>query len=224
MYSSGESANVVHFLIRLSCIISLTLFEEINLPVLENQDHANEDLLLIRSVIEGKDEQAFSRLVDRYSDLVYTFSYRYLGNAEDAADCTQEVFIKVFRSIGRFRFQAKFSTWLYAIVRNSCYNMMRARKTRPVRSEEIVGYEPGTSKQESPDDILNRQEINKAFQRGLNRLNHRQKTVIILRDIEGRSYEEISEITGIKLGTVRSTLARARFQMTESLKQFRNEY
>jgi RNA polymerase sigma-70 factor (ECF subfamily) len=195
---------------------------------LENTRPSDEDHLLVQSILDREDEEAFGRLFDKYRDPVYNFSFRYLGNAEDAADCTQEVFIKVHINMERFRFESKFSTWLYSIVRNNCLNMIRSRKRRSF--DQAEGVEAGflhnvsTEERNGPDELLHRQEIEVVFQEGLSLLKHNQKMAVILRDIEGRSYEEISDITGLRLGTVKSTLARARFRMAEHLKKFGDEH
>jgi len=189
------------------------------------------DVLLIQGFIDSKDPQNFNRLMDRYQDRVYNFCYRFLGNESDAADCSQEILIKVFKSLDRFEFRAKFSSWLYRISLNTCNEMVRSKEYRHRKNRvesEILNKEhhlyknADVSKNFDPEVSLYRKQINEAFQNALDKMKTVHKTIIILRDIEGYSYEEIAKITGMKIGTVRSTLARARYKMAGQLKEFRN--
>ena len=190
----------------------------------------NPDINLVRKVQESGDEDAFNALYDRYINKVYNFCLAFTGDEDDARDCTQEVFIRVYKSIGKFRADSKFSTWIYRITSNICKDMVKkvSYRNRMISSdherwhahdgslEDPAGYHP------DPYMELTRKEMQDHFLLALLKLDPAFRRVIILRDIEGRSYEEISEITGKNPGTVRSSLARARHQMATYLKSYRN--
>jgi len=189
------------------------------------------DVLLIQGFIDNRDSQNFNRLMDKYQDRVYNFCYRFLGNESDAADCSQEILIKIFRSLDKFEFRAKFSSWLYRISLNTCNEMVRSKEyrhrrhrvgTESLNKENLLHKKVDVSRDFDPEISLYRKQINEAFQDALDKLKTVHKTLIILRDIEGHTYEEIAKITGMKIGTVRSNLARARYKMAGQLKEFRN--
>jgi RNA polymerase sigma-70 factor (ECF subfamily) len=175
---------------------------------------------LIRSMLAGN-ERAFDELVGLHKRFVFN-----LGDYDEADDCAQEVFIKVHKSIGGFRFESDFKTWLYRIAVNTCKNRFRSvdykRAQKDIRldaqdEEDRMTVEIGTHKQ-SPALALKRKEIGRLIQAAVNRLPADQRLVVVLRDMEGRTYEEIIEITGLKLGTLKSKLSRARLRLRESLK------
>lgn len=184
----------------------------------------------IQNFQQQREFRSFDLLVKKYQDQVYNFCYRFLGDKEDASDCSQEIFIKLYEHIDGFRFRSTFSTWLYKIMLNSCRDMAKARKYRQSRlistdlaaERNLFQYLPGPTSS-APDSQMTKEELNTAFQKALARLKDIRRKVLILRDIEGRSYEEISCITRLKTGTVRSTLARARYEVANYLNVFRNE-
>jgi len=173
----------------------------------------------IRRFIEENDTAAFERLLVKYQDQVYNFCLRYLGNEADASDCTQDIFIRVYQNINSFRFESKFSTWLYRITLNTCTNMKKSKSYRV--QQEATRFENNVptsnfqlpSSNGNPEEIMQTTELNRFFQMAIDKLKGKQKTVLILRDLDGHSYEEIATITGLKLGTVRSTLNRARLKI-----------
>ena len=188
------------------------------------------DYNLVKQIQHGSDNESFEILVRKYEHRVYNFCSRFLGNDDDASDCTQEIFIRIFEKIGGFRFRSAFSTWLYRIMINSCQDMARTRKkTRHSIIESdgsgkmLIDQVIDKDRSTSPDGEILRKEINAAFQKALRSLRKTQRMVIIMRDVEGRSYEEISNLTGLRPGTVRSSLARARYRVAEELKIFRDE-
>ena len=182
-------------------------------------DSADIDSIEIKRFLESGDTSAFERLLLKYQDKVFNFCYRFLGNEADASDCTQEIFIRVYQNLHSFRFESKFSTWLYRITLNTCKNM-KSSKTYRVQ-EEAARFEnnfPTSNFQlptsnGNPEEIMQTTELNSLLQLAIDTLKGKQKTVLILRDLDGQSYEEIASITGLKLGTVRSTLNRARLKV-----------
>jgi RNA polymerase sigma-70 factor (ECF subfamily) len=177
---------------------------------------------LIESFLQG-DENAFEELVRRYESQVYNLAYRLLGNPSDAFDASQEVFILLFRKLGTFRSEARFSTWLYRVTTNACRDFRRRRKYALSLSgkgeegepewEEVI---PG--RDINPDELLVRLELQKEVQSAIGRLPEKFREMVVLHDIEGYNYAEVSEILGISLGTVKSRLNRARRRLAADLK------
>jgi RNA polymerase sigma-70 factor (ECF subfamily) len=179
---------------------------------------------LVRSILAG-DDKAFDELVQLHQKFVFNLCYRLLGDYDEANDCAQDVFVAVFRSLGNFRFESAFRTWLYRVTANTCKNRMRSLEYR-IRSRRVrmdVDNEDGYKVREisdnrpSPAGELKRKELGKLLQAAINRLPADQKLVVVLRDMEGRTYDEIVEITGFKLGTLKSKLSRARLRLRQAL-------
>lgn len=180
------------------------------------------------SAFKGGDKSAFDKLILMHKDKVFNMCYRLLGNYEEANDSAQETFVKVYRSLKNFRLESAFSTWLYRIAVNTCKNKLVSSKYRHnkmmVRLDNPIETEEGTHTIEignnslSPANELERKEKGIRIQRAIDSLPEAQKTLVVLRDIEGLSYEEIAKITSYNLGTVKSKLARARQQLREKLK------
>lgn len=186
-----------------------------------------EDAILIRAYQEG-DKAAFDQLVIKHQNRLFNLCYRLLGDYQEANDSAQETFIKVYRSLKRFRFESAFSTWLYRIAVNTCKNRLKSsayrHKERMVSLGNPVSPHVGSPaleiQDEGPSPVveLEKKEIMSAIQEAINTLPPEQKEVVTLRDIEGFSYEEIVEITGFNLGTVKSRLARARLDLRTKLR------
>ena len=180
----------------------------------------------IKLFLESNDSSAFERLLLKYQDKVYNFCCRYLGNEADASDCTQEIFIRVYQNLSGFRFEAKFSTWLYRITLNTCKNMKSSKQYRiqqrsiPIDPELTNNRQPTTNNGFNPEFQIQNKELNRLLQHAIDTLKGKQKTILILRDIEGHSYEEIADITGLKPGTVRSTLNRARLKIAGKISKY----
>ncbi len=197
---------------------------------MSERDYINsnrEDFVLIKAFLEN-DRKAFNKLVLKYKDMIFSLCYRMLGDYDEANDCSQEIFIKVYRNLNKFKFQSGFSTWLYRIAVNSCKNelsSLRFRMKKKSISMENPGYDDkssGISINDSSSDpvyIYEKKEKEILIQRTIDTLKAGEKILIILRDIEGRSYEEIENITGFKAGTVKSKIARAREALREKLKE-----
>ena len=187
-----------------------------------------EDVELITAFKAG-DKSVFDILVLRYQDKVFRTCLRFLGDYEEANDTAQEVFVKVYCSLKRFRLESKFSTWLYKITTNLCRNKVssldfrRKRKTLSidVPIETGDGNCPVEIKDESlsPVSEIDRKEKAKAIQKAIGSLPDDFKEIVILRDIEGLSYEEIAEVTRYNMGTVKSRLSRAREELRQKLKE-----
>lgn len=169
------------------------------------------------------DAQAFNRLILTYQTLAYNVAYRMLHDQDAAADAAQEAFISAFRAMRRFR-GGSFKAWLLRIVSNACYDQLRVAQRRPTSSIDDMLVDPDhstvlTDHAESPEDHAVRQDLARAIQTGLDRLPPDQRATVILADIQGLSYEEIAQATGVSLGTVKSRLSRGRARLRDYLQR-----
>ena len=180
------------------------------------------------SAFKSGNTSAFDRLVLRYKDRIFNLCYRSLGDYQEAYDTAQEIFIKVYKNLHSFRGEASFLTWLYTISGNTCKNRLKSLEYR-YRSKKVslnnpYNQENGNEERDIEDEsvsplvALEEKEKMKIIQGAIDSLPAEQKLVVILRDIEGFSYEEIIKITGHRLGTVKSKLARARLVLREKLR------
>jgi RNA polymerase sigma-70 factor (ECF subfamily) len=185
------------------------------------------DTELIRAFQAGN-KKAFDRLVMKHKDRVFNLCYRFLGDYEEANDSAQETFIKVYVSLNKFRMESKFVTWVYRIAVNTCKNKLKSleykkkKRTLHLDNPGVQEIQKSSIKfqEQSPSPLngLERKERIALIQNAINRLPDEQKAVVVLRDVEGLSYEDISRITGINPGTVKSRIARARLELREQLR------
>lgn len=186
-----------------------------------------EDAVLVKDFQAGN-KASFDELVLRHKDRVFNVCYKFLGDYQEADDSAQETFVKAYRSLRRFRFEATFSTWLYRIAVNTCKNKLTSLEHRhrkkmvrldnPGESEGTAHTIEISDESQSPLIELEKKERLSLIQKAIESLPIEQKTVVVLRDIEGVSYEDIAHITGGRLGTVKSRLARARLELREKLR------
>jgi RNA polymerase sigma-70 factor (ECF subfamily) len=184
---------------------------------------AEEELRLVESARHGEAE-SFNALVRLYEGRVYNLCYRMLGDADSAADAGQDAFLSAFRNMRKFR-GGSFRSWMLRIATNTCYDVLRARKRRPTTSldadaqhDEDAPALQIADEGETPDERVQRRELATAIQAALATLPEDQRIVVVLSDVEGMSYDEIAEITGTNLGTVKSRLSRGRARMRDALK------
>ena len=183
----------------------------------ERKQACIEDLSLARQAAAGNDD-AFSVIVDRYSRLVYNVALRSVSSPEDAADISQDTFLKAWRSIGSFRGDCALSTWLCRIALNCCCDHARSAKRHRVLSRTVQEDEdetkvldiPDTDVTAMPEEELTRQTEIDAVRAAIDALPEDQKMIITMRDITGLSYAEIAEALGLEMGTVKSRINRAR--------------
>jgi RNA polymerase sigma-70 factor, ECF subfamily len=165
------------------------------------------------------DPRAFEELVIAYQHRVFGVALRMLGSRAEAEEAAQEVFLRAHRAIADFRGDAKLSTWLYAIASRLCMNRLTSGERRLLREgEETLARIP--SGHASPADELERSERDAALHRAIAELSDERRLVVVLRDLEGLSYEEIAAALDLELGTVRSRLHRARLDLKEKLERF----
>lgn len=177
----------------------------------------------IVSRVQAGDVNAFEELVTAYEKNVYNLALRMTGNPEDAADMSQEAFLKAYSSMSSFRGESKFSVWLYRIVSNVCLDFLRRRSRRQTVSlsieddggEEIQLELPDES--QTPEALLEQRMTRDAVRRGLEALPHEQRQILLLREIQGLSYDEIALTLGLEVGTVKSRIFRARKRLCSFL-------
>ncbi|HSD87265.1 MAG TPA: sigma-70 family RNA polymerase sigma factor [Kofleriaceae bacterium] len=182
--------------------------------------------------LRDRDERAFRELLTLHRDRVFNITYRMLGNKAEAEDVAQEVFITVFKTIDSFREESKFSTWLYRVAVNHCKNRIKYLARRHDRDRDeldetthgapssasatgAIGMQPRTS----PERALEGAQMEKILEAAIASLEEEQRIVVVLRDVEDLSIEEICEITGLPDGTVKSRLHRARLVLRKKLQR-----
>lgn len=181
------------------------------------------DLQLIQRIQNGE-QQAFTLLVRKYQNRVANILTRYVRNNGDLADVTQEVFIKVYKSLGSFRGESAFYTWLYRIAVNTAKNYLTSQSRRPPAADidamEADSYDGSEALKEAddPEGLLRSQQIKAVILSSIEQLPAELKSAITLRELEGMSYEDIASIEGCPIGTVRSRIFRAREAIDKQLK------
>jgi RNA polymerase sigma-70 factor (ECF subfamily) len=172
--------------------------------------------------------EAFEALVRRYQRWVFTLALRMVGNPAEAEDMAQEIFLKAYRGLKDFKGASRFSTWLYSIASHHCLNLLDARRREPLQRRGFLGRgAPGddlptlldrvANGSPQPDALLERMDRVRLVHAGLARLKEDHRLILVLRDIQGLSYEEIADTLNLELGTVRSRLHRARMELKEQL-------
>ncbi len=181
-----------------------------------------EKLLISKS--KAGDTDAFEKLVGMHDKKAYNIALRIMGNEEDAKDMSQEALIRVYRSIRDFKEQSSFSTWLYRIVTNVCLDELRKRKNaKTVPVDGTIETEDGEMhlevgvEHETPEEVYVKQERKKVILNAISELNEEHRSAIVLRDIQGFSYEEIAAMLDLSLGTVKSRINRARHALKDKL-------
>lgn len=178
--------------------------------------------------LQANEDAAYDELVRVYHSSIFHVAYRMLGDSSDAADAVQEIFLKVFRNVQRFRGDSSLKTWIYRIAFSEILNRLRWWKRRFRSSTVSLDDDRDgkgqvvhlTASSPSPLQALESKEREGAIQQALTKLSGEHRSIVILRDIEGFSYSEIADILGISVGTVKSRLARARADMKKSLARY----
>lgn len=186
---------------------------------------AAERLLIAR--LKDRDEQAFNEVVRTHGDKVFSLVYRMIGNRAEAEDLAQEVFVTVFKTVDSFRSESKFSTWLLRIAANQCKNRIKYLARRrtdggglddmPEERMADEGRAPVQGHIDAPDVLLEAAELETLMQQAIGTLDEEHRLLIVLRDVEELSYEEIGEVAGLPEGTIKSRLHRARMAIKDYL-------
>ena len=188
-----------------------------------------DDSAVVTSFLGGE-ERAFQELVERYQTRLLNFIYRTIGDRDRAEDLVQEVFIRVYRHLHRFDRSKKFSTWVYTIASNLAKNELRNRSRSPlVLFQTIQGSSSGDEEDRPiqfedttarPDDMYRKRHLRELVEQTVAQLPEHHRQVFVLRELEGKSYEEIADITDCNLGTVKSRLNRARTAFAAIIEPF----
>jgi RNA polymerase sigma-70 factor, ECF subfamily len=187
---------------------------------------AEEALFVAR--LQANEDAAYDELVRTYSASLFHVAYRMLGDSAEASDAVQEIFLKVFRNIGGFKGEAALKTWVFKIGFSEILNRLRWWRRRHRFATMSLDEQPNGSSaghsvpspSPSPEQLLQSKEQETAIQQALGRISKDHRSIIVLRDIEGFSYNEIADVLGVSIGTVKSRLARARSDLKKTLMRY----
>ena len=191
-----------------------------------DEDKKNEDTELVALAQKGS-TNSFNKLVDKYHSRIYSLTYQMTSNREDAEDLTQEIFIKAFEALPRFKGRSSFYTWLYRIGINKTINYRKKRnRNRPLSIEALdqdITYDEVYTELDSKDSPLRHiglNELQVKLNEAMQRLSLKHRTVVVMHDIEGIPHDEIAKIVGVSVGTIRSRLFYARRQLQADLGEY----
>ena len=177
---------------------------------------------LVRAAAGG-DTEAFERLVRTYENKIYHLALRMCGSSEEASDIAQEAFLAAWRGLPSFRGEANFATWLYRLTSNAAIDYLRRQKKErgdmSLDDEDRCWDSQLTDSTAAPDRALEQKELRRAITKGLSRLSEEHRQVLVLRELNGASYEEIGQVLGLPAGTVKSRVARARLALAKLLRE-----
>lgn len=180
--------------------------------------------ILVKKAAAG-DSESFEMLIAKHEKMMYALALRMCQNPEDAKDCMQEAMIRIFRSLSGFRGESSFSTWVYRIVNNTCLDSHRRKKVRRAESLDEMS-ESGWNAPDTaagPEESAENKELKRAISAAIDTLPVDIRTAVVLRDIQGFSYEDVSQIMNINIGTVKSRISRGRERLRELLSEYREQ-
>lgn len=163
---------------------------------------------------QGGDRDAFSQLIETYDKRIYAIAFKFMRNDHDAQDAAQEAIMKMYLNIKKFSFKSAFSTWLYRVTANTCLDLLRRRKTYD--DIDSMGHYAVSTDGEPLKETLN-SELGDVIRAAIYQLPEKYIPIIILKDVDGKKYEEIAKILGITVGTVKSRLSRGREKLRNML-------
>ena len=188
--------------------------------------HVPDEELVVRTL--GQHSEAFAQLYERHRERIYRIAFRFVHNKADALDLCQEVFVKAYESLGTFKGEARFSTWLTRIASNTCIDFCRHAQVR--RAGELDEQSatrdlrnPGRRPEPRPAEALERAEVQEAIDAAIDQLSPEHRAVFVLHAIEGLTYEEVAEAVGCPIGTVMSRLHYARKRLRGLLAWLKKE-
>ena len=183
----------------------------------------DEESRLVKAAANGS-ESAFEALVTENQKLVYNVALKLTGNSEDALDVSQETFLKAYRNLSAFRFESRFSAWLYRLAYNASMDLLKKRRsTVSLTAEDEEGEERElaiTDEAPTPEESLEREEMRRAVREAVARLPEDKREIIVMREFSGMSYSDIAGALGIEEGTVKSRISRARAALAEILSEY----
>ena len=179
----------------------------------------NEQKLIERA--SGGDPAAFNQLMAMHEKRMYAVALRMFANREDAQDCLQEAMLRIYRAIGGFKGQSSFSTWVYRITMNTCLDELRRKKNRPSTSLDNLldqGWSPSDG-DNAPERRAIQSETRKTLAGAIRELPEDMRSAIVLRDVQGYSYDEIAQMLDVNVGTIKSRISRGREKLREEIVQ-----
>lgn len=185
-------------------------------------DHRNSDEAILVRRVQAKDEIAFKEIVERYQSKVFSIIYGILRNHNDAEDIAQQVFAKIYFSIGNFDFRSSLLTWIYKITVNECYDYLRKKRVRKLvyesdfseeDSQRMENSEPAMDRSPNIDSTLEKRDL---LVKLLAKVSEEDRTLIMLKEVEGHSVEELAEMTGMNENTIKVKLFRTRQKLLKA--------
>lgn len=191
------------------------------------KDLSQQEIARLVTAAKAGDQEAFGRLVEAYQDRIYGYLVRMLADPDEAEDVAQEVFLRAYRSLGRFRGASSFHTWLYRIASNLAIDVARRRKRQdnsvsldaPLESGEDEYEREIADDSRAPDQISEQAELQRAVRQAVMDLPEKLRDVVVLYELQGESYEDIADILDVPLGTVKSRLFNARGLLKKRLQR-----
>lgn len=164
------------------------------------------------------DQAAFEAILAEHEKMIYGICLRMCGNRDDAMDVAQETAVRIWRNIGKFTGNAALSTWIYRIATNACLDHLRRRRDS-LSIDELgeEGYSPVAAESETPEAVLQGTETMRSLERALERLPEDQRSAVVLRDVQSLSYDEVADVLGVNLNTVKSRISRGRRALRDFL-------
>ncbi|HIS98918.1 MAG TPA: sigma-70 family RNA polymerase sigma factor [Candidatus Faecaligallichristensenella faecipullorum] len=181
---------------------------------------SSDEMALIKRAERG-DAAAFEELMHQHEGRMYAVALRMCGNREDAQDCSQEAMLRIYRALSNFKGQSSFATWVYRITMNTCLDELRRRKVRSASSLDSLleaGWSPADSA-EGPEQHSLRSEQRRMLEKAIQSLPEDMRAAIVLRDIQGFSYDQIAAMLEANVGTIKSRISRGRERLRENLSQ-----
>ena len=178
----------------------------------------NEEERLVEQALSG-DARAFEMLMEKHERKMYAVALRMCANREDAQDCLQDAMLRIYKALPSFKGQSSFSTWAYRITMNTCLDDLRRKKVRQASSvDQLIelGWSP-TDENDTPERHADNAELRRSLSRAIQSLPEEMRAAIVLRDVQGFSYDEIAETLNTNVGTVKSRISRGREKLREIL-------
>jgi RNA polymerase sigma-70 factor (ECF subfamily) len=192
---------------------------------MRRESHKSDDIQLIDRFKKGE-TSVFEQLVLKYQDRIYNLCCHMIASVHDAEDAAQDTFIKAYQNLNNFRPEASFYTWLYRIAVNTCIDYKKRPFLESIFKISDEGKEftlEQASCEPSPEELYESKQLKLILHKSLEKLSLKLRTVILLREIEGLSYEEIAYILDVSMGTVKSRISRGREELRESMRKIREQ-